>query len=205
MINITAIAYLRDGDEIVLGADRCASHGNREYNLDKPKFINKPIRVQTEDKEDVGIICVVIALTGYLNILTHIEYSFTAPPICEDEEFGVYLGSSFLPKLKKSLKKAGLIEIDKEKSQTYTPFYLFYKGVVYSIDGSIGFVLNSTQEYDAIGSGAPYCLGSLATTSKSMKPEKRIKKSIESAAEHISGVNDIIDIVRIKESDYECK
>lgn len=76
--------------------------------------------------------------------------------------------------------------------------------VVQRVDDSLG-ISDTDFDFDAIGSGSEYALGSLSTTSKRMNPEKRIKKAIEVASEHTKSVGFDIDIVRLKGENYECK
>lgn len=197
---------MRDGDKIVLASDRCSSQGDRKHYKEQQKFFSKPIMVDygdDSDKEDT--ICVVIAFTGYINVANYIKFGFVAPKIGKDEDFPVYLSGAFLPELKKSLKETGLIQIDKEETNTGSSFYLFYNNIVYDIDHNLGFTFTTERKFDSCGSGSHFALGSLSTTSSRMNPEKRLKKAIESAAMHLGSVDDNIDITTLEMSDYVCK
>lgn len=188
----------------MLASDRLTSYGDRKIKRTSSKCFNKPIRVKTDNKDEEEMICAVIGLTGRVNISNYIKYGFLAPEIEKDEDFTVYLVSTFLPELKKGLKEAGIIKVDNSMTDINAEFLLFYKGKVYKVDDSLG-ITDTDFDFDAVGSGSEYALGSLSTTSKKMKPENRVKKAIEVASDHTRSVGFDIDIVRLRGENYECK
>ena len=79
--------------------------------------------------------------------------------------------------------RKSVICIDEENCKIQqSNFLIGWKGRLYDV--LIDFQLNETYgDYNAIGSGAPYALGSLFTSRKVKSPEKRVLNALKSAAE----------------------
>lgn len=195
---MTCIVTLRDKEDIILGADRCTSYGDSVIKANEPKITKRKIETMGKDSD----IFIYMSLTGYSAHGSFLKYGFEIPKYDTTKPFKEYLYRKFLPMLKKQMTKNGLLKIENDVNDTEGVFCIIFDNNIYEIESSLGLLDVSNLDYYSIGSGYRHAEGSLYSTQNEKDAESRVKKSIQAAAHHLSGVDDNIDIMRIKQEDY---
>jgi len=176
---------INTGKEIFIGVDSCASTDDQyEVRQDEKIFKKGPF---------------IIAFVGSFRMAQILRYSVKFPKQIIKDDFQ-YLCTIFIARIRESLHKHGCLIVDQEdKTEAMDGSLLVaYKKKLYCIDDDfqVG-VVNS--EYNSIGSGAPYALGSLYTTEKlKLDPEERITLALESASKFSTSVTPPFKILSIK-------
>jgi ATP-dependent protease HslVU (ClpYQ) peptidase subunit len=153
---MTCIVALEDQGTIYMGADSAAIEGDAISLRTAPKIFK------------TGKF-----LIGYCNSFRYgqiIQHYFKPPPI-QDKDILKYMITKFVPELQRILENNGYEEKD--------------SSIIIGYDGNIFYVESDWQvgqdmtNYHAIGSGSPYALGSLYSTSG--EPLRRIEQALEAA------------------------
>lgn len=122
-----------------------------------------------------------------LNLLTYAENLIDKrdePNI--DEK---YIVTKFVPNVIKLFNNNGRNELDKGIASSESYFLIGYKDKLWKIHFDYS-VLNTINNYEAIGSGTDFALGSLFTTEDTeLTPIERIHKALQSASRFATGVN----------------
>lgn len=124
-------------------------------------------------------------LMGYVgsfrvgNLLQHKLHIDTRKEGMGDEEFMVV---TFVENMRECLKEGGVSKIENNVERGGN-LLVGYNGTLYEIDDD--FQVNTFGEYNSIGWGFPFALGSLYMTS-GKEPEERVRLALETAA-HFCG------------------
>jgi ATP-dependent protease HslVU (ClpYQ) peptidase subunit len=112
-----------------------------------------------------------------------LRYGFTPPEQRNDIDDHKYMCTEFIDAIRKCLKDGGLTQVKDGQEKCEGFFLVAYKGRLYEIedDFQVGEV---AEEYNAVGCGASYALGSLYSN-PAIDAKKRITQALE-AAEHFS-------------------
>jgi ATP-dependent protease HslVU (ClpYQ) peptidase subunit len=162
---MTCIIGLSENGQVYMGADSCASNGWEARITKLPKMFR------------VGKF--LIGFTGSIRMGQILQYHLDIPPQGEepDEE---YLVRIFVETVREALKEYGYAKIENNQEKGGS-FLIGYKGKLFCFDSD--FQINSFKEdIDAVGSGREYALGAMMAL-KDLKPEDRIKRSLEIASE----------------------
>jgi hypothetical protein len=170
---MTCIAAIAEGGKVWMGGDSLSGSGYSYHLRTQPKvFRNGEF---------------LMGSTGPSRLSQLLEHSFSPPTLTEGEKFESYLATRFTVSLRNCLKDGGLAEREKDRESTGDgKFLLGFRGRLFSIDCWYAFT-ETTLGYDACGCGEDYALGSLYST-KSGKPEDRLRTALEAAERHSMGV-----------------
>jgi hypothetical protein len=153
---MTCIVALEDQGTIYMGADSAAVEGD-----------SISLRVASKIFKNGKF------LIGYCNSFRYgqiIEYHFK-PPQVQEKDLLKYMITKFVPELRRVLENNGYEEKD--------------SSIIIGYDGNIFYVESDWQvgqdmtNYHAIGSGSPYALGSLYSTTG--EPLSRIEQALKAA------------------------
>ena len=114
-----------------------------------------------------------------------LRYRFSPPAQTVHQEDFEYMCTDFVDTVRKSFVNNGYGD---DKGTRGGNFLVGYKGKLYNIqsDHQVG---ESVADYDAIGCGQDFCLGSLYATEKSnLNPFDRVKLALDSATNFSGGV-----------------
>lgn len=106
-----------------------------------------------------------------------------------------YMVTDFIDAVKSCFKKNGYSKIE-NNTESGGCFMVGYKSALYVIydDFQVG---KSKIQYDAIGCGEKYCLGSMYSTSNEKDPKKRLITALESAEKFSGGVRNPFNIISL--------
>jgi len=97
-----------------------------------------------------------------------------------------YMCTAFIDAVRKRFKDGGYLEI-KDNKESGGCFLVGYKGRLYAIYESLQ-VAECVDNYDAVGCGEKYALGSLFMTQNLDNPEQRILQALKTAEYFSAGV-----------------
>lgn len=173
---MTCIVALEHKGKVYMGGDSAAV-SNRDTRIIEGKKVFKlgPFLIGYTDSFRMG------QLLQYNLVVEDQKYA----QIEDDEE---YLIKVFIPAVRKCLKDGGYVEIN-NNVESGGSFLVGYKGKVYVVQSDF-LLLRYKDEYNAIGCGDRYALGSLATTFfLEDDPEKRLDMALETASKFSNGVD----------------
>jgi ATP-dependent protease HslVU (ClpYQ) peptidase subunit len=162
---MTAIVGIAKDGKVWMGADSQINYGNLKMPLAENKiFLNGPV------------LCGCAGDYRFTNIVQH---NFKAPIINKFEDAFEYMVKIFIPVLRETIKESGWMKIENNREEA-GHLLVGVKGRLFEIcdDFSVTEVL---CEYNAIGSGSNYMLGSLYN-SAAEEPEQRILRALATAA-----------------------
>lgn len=125
-----------------------------------------------------------IGVAGYWRLAQVLQYLIELPEHPEHISDEEYIVAYFVELLREALKVTGYARKDMEQEHHDSSVLIGYRGQLYEVEGNYQ-VMDAVKNYYAIGSGAPYALGSLYT-SEGREPLERVKAALE-AAEYFSG------------------
>jgi len=170
---MTCIIGLVGKDRVYVGADSAS------VNVDK--LITRPTNVPKVFKRGPFI----IGYTTSFRMGQLLEHWLEVPaqnPKQSDQE---YMVVQFAEKVRELLKEKGFSTIA-SNNETGGTFIVAYKGKIYTMHGDFQ-VSEMSDGFDAVGCGSQFALGAMSALAK-LKPETRIKKSLEIAAYFSAGV-----------------
>jgi ATP-dependent protease HslVU (ClpYQ) peptidase subunit len=172
---MTCIVAIEHNGKVYMGGDSAAV-SNRDIRVIDSKKVFKvgPFLIGYTDSFRMG------QLLQYNLVVDDQEYV----QVEDDEE---YLIKVFIPAVRKCLKNGGYAEIN-NNVESGGQFLVGYKGKIYVVESDF-LLLRFKEEYNAIGCGDKYALGSLATTDfLDYDPERRLDMALETASKFSSGV-----------------
>ena len=124
-------------------------------------------------------------VAGSIRVSNLILFKFQAPPP-QTSNLDEYMKTDFIDALRECLKQGGVAAQDNNVESMFSHILIGIAGKLYSVESDYCIVRSAT-EYDAIGTGGAYALGSLHATPK-MAPMKRIKLALEAAEANMASV-----------------
>ena len=108
-----------------------------------------------------------------------LQHSLMVPPQGEERDDMRFMVTTFVECVRMLLKERGVAKIE-ANSESGGQFLVGYRGRLYSVQQD--FQVNEMADgFDAVGSGAEYALGALAST-RGLAPTVRLKKALEVSA-----------------------
>jgi ATP-dependent protease HslVU (ClpYQ) peptidase subunit len=176
---MTCIVGLIDGETTYLGADSCASGGWREQILLQKKIF------KLNDTPNA-----ILGFSGSIRDLNLLQYAEDL--IDKRDEPNInhkYIVTKFIPNVMKLFINNSRNQNDKGISEIESYFLLGYKNKLWLIESNYS-VFETKDNYQAIGSGTNYALGSLHTTNgTALTPIERIHKALQAASKFSVGVS----------------
>jgi len=105
-----------------------------------------------------------------------------------------YMVTCVIPAVRKTLKDGGYVKKENEREEGGF-FLVGYRGHIYQIESDFQ-VGERIDEYDAMGCGGSYALGSLKMT-HALNPQDRIISALETAAYFSAGVREPFKVVTL--------
>lgn len=167
---MTCIVGIEHFPFVTIGGDSAGVEGSRITSRSDPKVF------------EVGPY--LIGFTDSFRMGQVLRYRLTVPeqsPKVDDFE---HLVTVFVEAVRECFKDAGIAR-DDDGEESGGTFLVGYRGRLYCVDSDYQ-IGRSSIGYDAIGCGAEFALGSLASTSGS--PVRRVRRSLKAAELHSSGV-----------------
>ena len=127
-----------------------------------------------------------------------LQYDFKPPEIGDhDDDLMAFMVRKFIPAVRESFKEAGYVRVDSQR-ESGGCFLVGVRGRLFQIDSDFQ-VGENLMGYAAVGCGEAYALGSLFTTGsdKTLKPEWRLQKALEAAANFSGGVCEPFNFVEV--------
>lgn len=116
-----------------------------------------------------------------------LQFSFSPPTPHEAQDIFGFMVVDFVNALRQCLKDGGWAEKEKERENAGN-FLVGFRGRLFELQCNYQ-VLESTDNYLAVGCGEPYAKGSFhATTGSKRTPEERIRMALSAAEHHSAGV-----------------
>jgi ATP-dependent protease HslVU (ClpYQ) peptidase subunit len=129
----------------------------------------------------------VMGFTSSFRMGQILQYDF-APPEVDNDDLMAYMVKKFIPALRACFKETGYVRVDSQR-ESGGCFLVGLRGRLFQIDSDFQ-VGENVSNYAAVGCGEHYAYGSLFTSSadSTLKPEWRLQKALEAAAEFSGGV-----------------
>ena len=179
---MTCIVAVKDLDsgEVWMGGDSAGVEGLHIAVRKDPKvFINGEFLMGYTTSFRMG------------QILRYMKLPARLPPMADDYE---YMVTCVIPEIRTSLKEGGYTQI-KDNREEGGCFLIGYRSHIYEIESDFQ-VGERIEEYESVGCGRPYALGSLRMTTDKF-PKERIKAALETAQHFNGGVRAPFNILKI--------
>lgn len=175
---MTCIIGLIDESRTWMGCDSLASNSTRQFTLKQRKIF------KLKDTSNA-----VIGFSGAVRDLNIMQYANNLIDYRDEPKINhEYIVKNFIPNVIQLLKNNGRNEVDKGVDEQLSYFLLAYKNQLWRIESNYA-VMSTTDNYNAIGSGTHYALGSLMTTENmELSPIKRIHLALQAASKFNPGV-----------------
>ena len=168
---MTCIAAVSEGERVWIGGD---SAGAKDWSIairaDEKVFCNGPF---------------IMGFTSSFRMGQLLRYAFTPPDLPSNDDMDRYMVTVFVDAVRQCLKTGGLAQV-KDQVEAGGIFIVGVRGSLYVIESDYQ-VGKYADGYAAVGCGADIALGSLFT-SRGQPPDSRIRKALEAAEAHSSGV-----------------
>ncbi len=176
---MTCISGLVDGTRVLIGGDSLGSAGWDSERRADPKVFKRG-----------GIL---FGYTSSYRMGQLLRFKLTIPEQPRKMDDYEYLCTLFIDAVRDCLKNNGFALV-KDSKESFGQFLIGYKEKLYRIDDDlqVGIPLSG---YTAVGCGAGYAIGSLATSTGTA--EQRIIKSLEVAEEFSNGVRGPFHIAKL--------
>ena len=180
---MTCIIGWTEKNNVWLGSDSAVTGGDQLSILNEKKvFKNNKM---------------IFGSAGYIRVNQLFRYSLKIPDQSKKKDDLEYICTDFVDAVEDMLEKKKYAEISNNKFKVTDAFLIGYKGNLYKLSGNLQ-IISTTLNYQTIGSGGEYARGSLHSLSKyKMKPEDRITKALEAAAEFSAGVRPPFTIIKL--------
>lgn len=128
-----------------------------------------------------------IGFTSSFRMGQILAYLFTPPPLSDDEDMMMYMVRDFVRAARGAMKDAGFLS-KRDDVESGGTFLVAHRRGLFRICDDFQVAI-STHDFDAIGCGADYALGSLHSTSSLLaSPEARIRSALDAAESFSAGV-----------------
>jgi len=182
---VTCIVGLKHNGRVYLGGDSCITYG-----WDEKRVLAVPKVVRWND--------FLLGSCGDHRMSQLVEYDLKIERQLAGQNDLHYLVTVFASGMRKLLKEQGYSEIENNKESASGQYLVGYRGELYRIGPDFSAV-NHADTFDAIGVGAAYALGALATLENSdLSPKKKIKLALRAATRFSNGVDDRYTIISEK-------
>lgn len=170
---MTCIVGIVDEDKVYIGGD---SAGVAGLNL----WVRADLKVF-----NIGEF--VFGFTSSFRMGQLLQYSFT-PPKIGNGDLMKYMATDFVDAVRETLKAGGYAQIDKNVEKAGA-FLVGVRGRLFSIEDDYQ-VGETICGYNAVGCGASFALGSLATTEgQDLPPKQKVRIALEAAEKFSAGVS----------------
>lgn len=192
---MTCIVALREGNTIIMGADRSLDFGEGRTEVSSHPKIKK-----LNENMTIGISG---SLYSAQTMLEYLEvpdfYSSSARVLHSNLDENHYMMRMFLPSYRKVLEERCCISEEDQKNQSCRINSLVIcNGKIYDI-GNYFEVIPANNNFMAAGSGQQYALGSLYSTKDINIPTKdKVRKALESAAYYNEYVREPFDFLEVE-------
>ena len=168
---MTCIVAIAHKGTVYMGGDSAGVGGlDLVQRRDKKVFRNGPF---------------IIGFCGSFRAGQVLQYKFAAPTRAPDQDVFDYMVCQFIDSARNALKDAGVAKIENNVEEGEL-FLVGYQGRLFRVDEDFH-VGESVHDFDAIGCGERYALGSLHSTIKT-DPTKRLSLALEAAETFCAGV-----------------
>jgi len=177
---MTCIVALRHANRIYMGADSIGSNGYSViHRKDKKLFRKKDMIIGYTSSYRMGQI-----IQYHLKLPTHKKVGKDGELIDTHEYMVMY----FIPELQKTLEKQQWLKKHNEVASGGV-FLVAYMGEIFEIDSDFQVAIRH-DEYNSVGCGEEYALGSLYATEDFCynKPLERVKYALDAASYFSAGV-----------------
>lgn len=177
---MTCIVTLKHGDRIFMGADSIGSNGyDVAHRKDRKMFRKDNMLIGYTSSYRMGQI-----IQYHLKLPTH-KKTGKSPTLIDTHE---YMVKYFIPELQETLEKHKWLR-KKDDVASGGVFLVAYLGEVFEIDNDFQVAIRD-DEYNSVGCGQDYALGSLYVTEDFCynKPRERVKLALEAASYFSAGV-----------------
>lgn len=127
----------------------------------------------------------IIGCTSSFRMIQLLQFSFDPPAPTKNHNLYEFMCTTFIEKLRTCFKKGGFLKKHYEQ-ESGGEFLVGIRNRLFKIDSDFQ-VSESIDNYASCGCGEAYALGVLYST-KSLKPEERIKKALECSTYFNAGV-----------------
>lgn len=166
---MTCIVAIIKKDKVIMGADSAGVSGlDITIRKDPKMFKNKDF---------------LIGCTSSFRMIQLLMFSFK-PPEIKNKSLFKYMCTDFIDEVRECFRKGGYLQRELAGDDKGGKFLVAYQNRLFMIDYDFQ-VEESKINYQSIGSGQKYAMGSLTTTKGlNMSPKKRVKKALQVAAKH---------------------
>jgi ATP-dependent protease HslVU (ClpYQ) peptidase subunit len=124
----------------------------------------------------------IFGISGYLSVSHALTHTMAFPDCYEKQDPLTYIINNFIPDYRNALHQLGLIEMENGIERNRSEILVGYRGHLFSI-GTDFSVLESLEDFFAVGSGSVYAMGALyATRYLKLEPKLRLELALESAS-----------------------
>lgn len=172
------MGLIEPGKRVWLGGDRLCLHDGTVFIRSEAKVIRK------------GEFLIGYAGEGRFGDL--LRHAFTPPPFLADAETAAFMATDFMEAVRATLRQHCYLEVNSARETTDNTVLIGVRGHLYVTDSY--FSAFRVDAYAAVGSGGPYALGSLHTTTGEIDARRRIEQSLAAAAAHCDTVRAPFDV-----------
>lgn len=170
---MTCIVGIIKRDKVIIGGDSAGvGYGDITIRKDKKVFKNNGF---------------VIGCTSSFRMIQLLQFSFT-PPKIKSKELFEYMCTDFITEVRKCFADGGYLQKYNDGDEKGGSFLVGINGRLFNIQDDFQ-VAESVLNFDAIGCGYGYALGSLfSTKSIGLNEKKRLKIALKTATKFSTGV-----------------
>jgi ATP-dependent protease HslVU (ClpYQ) peptidase subunit len=174
----------KENDCVIMGADSLASS-------DVHKEVRKDTKIFRNGEFTIGC-------TSSYRMIQLLQYSFVPPPV-NTTDIHRYMCTDFVNAVRSCFTEGGFLKKEDTGKESGGTFLVAYKNRLFSIEDEFE-VGEIHDNYNAVGSGFAFALGSLhATDGMSIYPHIRVRMALNAAAHHSPSVGGVLMILTTKE------
>ena len=163
------VGLIQDG-KIYIGGDAAFDTGTGIIRSKNPKVYKKGEFI--------------FGVSGYLSVMHALTHVMVFPPCYEYQDPFEYIVNNFVPSYRAALHELGLIELDNGIERNRSELLVGFRGHLFNI-GTDFSVLESYDNFYAVGSGALYAMGAFhATNNLHLTPNERVLRALDAASEY---------------------
>lgn len=169
---MTCIVAIKDGGKVHMGCDSIGTDGWRKDARTKPKLFR------------VGPL--LIGSSGSFRMSDLLREHVTAPKLLPDEDAVRWMVKEFIPTIREQFKSGGFARV-KDGAEAGGQILVALRGRLFFIDSDYQ-VGETSRDYDCLGSGEPFAMGSLFST-HGQPVGDRLRIALEAAHEMCATVS----------------